>query len=122
MTDHDPQKLTDLTVDDQKDELQNLSKKQLEQLKEDETRNTALDNIKREIRKRNRQKKEEDNSDEISEGNTEQTKKAPKKIKAPQTINQDDIIEKVAELEQKVDYLIEKCKTTSEQGFENYEN
>jgi len=116
MTDHDPQSLTHLTVDDQKDELQNLSKKQLEQLKEDETRNTALDNIKREIRKRNRQKKEENNSDEMSDGNTEQRKKAP------QTINEDDIIGKVAELEQKVDYLIEKCKTTSEQGFENYEN
>jgi len=110
MTNHDPQKLTDLTVDDQKDELQNLNKKQLKQLKEDETRNTALDNIKREIRKRNRQEKE----DPADIGDTEQTKKAPQKI------SEDDVIEKVAELEKKVDYLIEKCKTTSQEGFENY--
>lgn len=94
--------LTDLTVDEQKDELENLSKKELQVLKEEETRNTALDNIERELAKYDRDES--------------QTQSIQVKEKASR------YNERIEELEKKVEYLIDRCKTTSKEAFENYEN
>jgi len=102
--------LLDLTVNKQEDELENLSKKELKELREKESRQTAIDNIDGELSSR-----QEDSRTEKDEH--------------PQTVPTDttDIGEgndgpSKSELERKVDYLIEKCKTTSIEGFENYED
>ena len=90
--------LTDLTVDEQKNELENLGKQKLKELREREERQTAIDNIDRELSSRQKSDRPKDSKD-------------PREHEGLQS-----------ELERKVDYLIEKCKTTSMEGFEDYEN
>jgi len=99
--------LLDMSVDDQKDELENLEVNQLQELKEEEKRSTALDNIDRELgnRKTNETIEEKASSNEVIGDVKVETK--------------DDRLDK---LEKKVDYIISRCKTTSEEGFENYDN
>jgi len=97
--------LTDLTVNEQEDELENLSKTELKELREAEERQTAIDNIDNELSSREKTTTE-DHDAVMGEEPVPDGKDEPAK----------------SELERKVDYLIEKCKTTSMEGFENYEN
>jgi len=102
--------LLDLTVAEQKDELENLSKTELEELREKESRQTAIDNIDGELSSR-----QEDSRTEKDEH--------PQTVPTDTTdIGKESNERSKSELERKVDYLIEKCKTTSMEGFENYEN
>jgi hypothetical protein len=108
--------LTDVTVDEQKDKLQNLSKEELEELREQEERQTAIDNIDKELSKRRTQEDEEQAEP--------QTEVVDEEQEHPQTeTNTSEPVEEDGErsvLEAKVDYLIEKCKTTSHKDFEDY--
>lgn len=101
--------LTDLTVNEQKDELENLSKKQLKELREEEERQTAIDNIDSELSNRD---------DEVVEEAEVVDESVPDEA-ATEHVSDTRRVEK---LEAKVDYIIERCKTISEEGFENYEN
>lgn len=111
--------LLDLTVDEQKDELENLSKKKLEKLREAEERQTAIDNIdselsnRPEITEKAEPEPEEDNKSEIEEDFDETSNRVDGDIEKQEV--------DVEQLARKVDYLIEKCKSTSEEAFENYE-
>ena len=96
--------LLDLTVDEQEEELENLSVDQLQELEVDETRQTALDNIKSELFSR----REDEEETEKGSGSVE--------------VSYESKDDRVEELERKVSYLIDRCKTTSEEGFENYED
>ena len=96
----DEQDLTEMTVDEQENQLKDLNLEELKELRGREERNTAMDNIDREISNR-----QEDSRTEKTVSNS---------------VNQDQESEK-SELERKVDYLIEKCKTTSHEGFKDYE-
>jgi len=92
--------LLDMSVADQKDKLENLEMSQLQELKQKEERSTALDNIERELGNRKTEDtKQESTGDSIGDVSIE-TKD-----------------ERLEELEDKVDYLIKNCKTTS---YEEY--
>jgi len=110
--------LTDLTVDEQKDELENLGKQKLEELRGKETRQTAIDNIDREISNRQEDSRDEDWSETVSDTDEEITKEDVEEAAK----NSKSVTERQNELDRKVDYLIEKCKTTSMEGFKDYEN
>lgn len=104
--------LLDMSVDDQKDELENLEVNQLQELEEQEERSTALDNIERELGNRKKEDQLEQTAEEVMEDAKEES--YDKK-------DDDSNSDRIMELEAKVDYIISKCKTTSEEGFENYE-
>lgn len=104
--------LQDLTVDEQKEELENLSREQLKDLREAETRNTALDNIDRELAKYDREEVQSSSVDleEDEDDSSEAEELAQEKFTE----------EEIQEIKEKVDYIIERCKTTSQEGYENY--
>lgn len=123
--------LTDLTVQEQEDELQDLPTEKLQNLREQETRRTALDNIDNELSQRQpeQEETEQETSEEPVEEDSDQQDEEEDDPRAEseqpepaqdrgETVMENDRLE---ELEAKVDYLIENCKTTSHQGFENYE-
>lgn len=110
--------LPDLTVDEQEDELQNLSKTELKELREDEERQTAIDNIDSELSSRQAQEDEMSNDPEQDVVEDDQEPVEQEETKPEDTEKADNR----SELERKVDYLIERCKTTSHQGFEEYDN
>lgn len=106
------EELTSLTVDEQKEELENLETHELEELKTQEKRRTAVGNIESELS--NREPEQEETSEpEPSESTLD-------KPENQEEDTSDEEIDERSEIEAKVDYLIEKCKTTSKQGFKDY--
>jgi len=100
--------LTDLTVDEQKNELENLGKQKLKELREREERQTAIDNIDRELSSRQKSDRPKDSKD-------------PREHEGSGPMVDESVEGSRSELERKVDYLIEECKTTSHEGFKDYE-
>ena len=105
--------LLDMSVDDQKDQLENLEEDQLKELRDREERSTAIDNIDRELSKSRKER-----GDPMPSQTDDHPQVQDQDVDGD--AEKDD--SRIEELEAKVDYLIQGCKTTSEEGFENYEN
>jgi len=114
----DEQDLTELTVDEQENQLEDLDLEELKDLRGREERNTAMNNIDREISNRQKDSRDEDWSETVSDTDEEITKEDVEEAAK----NSKSVTERRNELERKVDYLIEECKTTSHEGFKDYEN
>jgi hypothetical protein len=115
----DLQDLTSLNVDEQKNKLENLSKEELKELREKEERQTAIDNIDRELSGRGHDQVQE-KDDESEQDSVERD--APMPQTAEDNMEDSKKADERSELERKVDYLIENCKTTSKEGFQEYDN
>ena len=68
---------TDLTVDEQNNELENLSRNELEELRNRETRQTAIDNIDNELEKRREQEQEQESEEPQEPEEPEQPEPEP---------------------------------------------
>lgn len=101
------EELLELNVDEQKQELENLELDELKDLREAEERNTAIDNIDLELGDR-----KTDTSNVEPDENVEDVEAS----------NDEDDRSELEELKAKVDYLLEKGKTVSREGFEDYED